>query len=212
MQKNVAMQHKMTILYKTRGRTIATFKKNQQSPKSCQIKFSEEIKMTTATKTKTATPKTTAATKAADTKTEDAFAFPAMPAMDVPPVFRDLAENSVSQSKEVYSKLKTAAEDATSMLNDTIEKTRDGVLELNTRALDAVQENTDATFSHVKDVFAVKSFSEAVELQTAFFKNQLDAMQGQAKAFQEAATKLTEETSAPYKDAFQKTVNSIKAA
>ncbi|MEO1067490.1 MAG: phasin, partial [Pseudomonadota bacterium] len=148
------------------------------------------------------TAKSKAAPKAAPkTETTDAFAFPAMPDMEVPAAFRDFAENSMTQSKEAYEKFKTAAEEAQAALEETIEKTRDGVIAINSKAIEAAQENTDATLSHAKEVFAVKSFSEAIELQTSFAKKQFEIFQAQTKAFQDMTTKLSEEASAPYKSA-----------
>ncbi|MEM8839010.1 MAG: phasin [Pseudomonadota bacterium] len=167
---------------------------------------------------KTAAPKAAAkpAPKAeAKVAETDVFAFPpmpAMPAMEVPPAFRDFAETSVQRSKEAYEKFKVSAEDATSVLEETIAKTRDGVIEFNSKALELAQENTDATFAHVKDVFAVKSFSEAIELQTSFMKKQVEALQDQAKTFQDMTARITKETSAPYKEAFQKTAETFKVA
>ena len=158
----------------------------------------------------------TTAAKPKATKTEktaqDAFAIPGMPAMEVPPAFRDIAETTVAQSKEAYDKIKTSAEEATTLLNTTAEKTRDGVTELNAKAIDVAKTNTDATLSHVKDVMAVTSFAEVIELQTAFMKTQIDAIQDQAKVFQDMTTKLTEETVAPYKAAFEKTAATFKVA
>ena len=154
---------------------------------------------------KTEAPKAKAATK-------DAFAFAGMPAMDVPPAFRDMAENTVEQSKQAYEKFKTSAEEATTLLNDTAEKTRDGVTKFNEKALDVAKTNTDATLAHVKDVMAVKTFAEAIELQTAFAKTQFDAFEDQAKVFEKMTKELTEDTTAPYKAAFKKTTEAFKAA
>ena len=105
--------------------------------------------------TNAAKPKATKTEKTA----QDAFAIPGMPAMEVPPAFRDIAETTVAQSKEAYDKIKTSAEEATTLLNTTAEKTRDGVTELNAKAIDVAKTNTDATLSDVKDVIAVTSFA-----------------------------------------------------
>lgn len=155
---------------------------------------------------------TTPKAKTTKTSAQDAFAIPTMPAMEVPPAIRDMAENTVAQSKEAYEKIKTSTEEATTMLNDTVEKTRDGISAFNAKALEVAKANTEATLSHVQEVLAVKSLSEAIELQTAFVKTQMDAVQNQAKIFQDLTTKLTEETSAPYKAAFKKTAETFKVA
>lgn len=167
--------------------------------------------MTTPAKPKAApkaAPKTAEkpAPKAAET---DVFAFPKV---EFPSALRDMAETSVQRSKEAYEQFKSSAEEASATLEETIEKTRASIVELNGKVIEVAKENTDATFAHVQDVVAVKSFSDVVELQTAFMKKQMETFQAQSKAFQEMTTKFTEETSAPYKAAFQKTVETFKVA
>lgn len=156
-----------------------------------------------------AADKTAATDKTSKKEAADLFAFPAF---DVPPAMRDFVENSLMQSKDSYDKFKVTAEETTVELEKTIEKTRNGVMEFNSKAIEAVQENTDATLSHVKDVFAVKSLAEVLELQTAFVKKQMDVMQAQAETFKSMTTKLSEETSEPYQAAFQKSVEAFKVA
>jgi hypothetical protein len=41
-----------------------------------------------------------------------------IPKMEIPAAFRELAEKSVSQAKETYEKMKSAAEEATDVLED----------------------------------------------------------------------------------------------
>jgi len=42
-----------------------------------------------------------------------------IPKMEIPAAFREIAEKSVSQAKETYEKMKSAAEEATDVLEDT---------------------------------------------------------------------------------------------
>lgn len=138
--------------------------------------------------------------------------FAKLPQIEVPPVFREVAEKSVAQAKANYEKIKTAAEEATDVIEDTYETARSGMLEYNLKALDAVKANADATFSFAKDFAGVKTFAEAVELQTAFVRKQFEAMTAQAKDLQSVATKVATETAQPAKDAFSKTMKSLKVA
>ena len=64
----------------------------------------------------------------------------------------------------------------------------------------------------MKDFMAVKSASEAVELQTAFARERFDAATAQAKDMQSKVTKMTEEASKPMKDAVAKSMDAFKAA
>jgi|GEM_PF-124518 len=149
-------------------------------------------------------PAKPAAKKAAESLTAEPFAMPAMPGVEMPAAMREMAEKGVAQAKETYEKMKSAAEEATDVLEDTYETTRKGVVTLNMKAIDTVKANSDATFAFARDLLSVKSLSEAIELQTAFTRKSFEALTAQAKEFQELASKLATESSAPMKDAFQK--------
>jgi phasin len=155
------------------------------------------------------TVKTAARKPSAASLTAEPFA---MQSVEVPAAVREFAEKGVAQAKETYEKMKSAAEEATDVLEDTYESTRKGVVAFNLKAIDAVKANSDATFAFARDIVAVKSLSEAIELQTAFTRKAFEAMTAQAKEFQELASKLATESSAPMKDAFQKATKDFKSA
>jgi phasin len=135
-----------------------------------------------------------------------------MPTTEVPAAFREIAEKSVEQAKANYAKLKAAAEEATDLVEDTYETARAGVLEYNTKSLDAVKTNTDAAFGFAKELFAVKTLAEVVELQTSFARKQFEAITAQIKDLQETAKKVATDTTAPVKAATEKALKEFKAA
>ena len=170
----------------------------------------------TETKTASAAPK---APRAKTAKAADATvsAFPnfeafTMPKMEIPAVTREMAEKSIEQAREAYAKLKTAAEDATDLIEDGFETTRRSVLDFNHKAVDAARANTDATFQFVKDLFEVKTLAEVIELQTSFARAQFDAFGAQAKDMQELSTKLAGEMNETFKGAVEKASKDFKAA
>lgn len=170
----------------------------------------------TETKTAAAAPK---APRAKTARAADATvaAFPnfeafTMPKMEIPAVTREMAEKSIEQAREAYAKLKTAAEDATDLIEDGFETTRRSVLDFNHKAVDAARANTDATFQFVKDLFEVKTLAEAIELQTSFARAQFDAFGAQAKDMQELSTKLAGEMNETFKGAVEKASKDFKAA
>ena len=174
--------------------------------------------MATAPKTTRATAKKTtqpeapvaeAPAKKAPAAESDIFSFSNV---EVPAAFRDLTETSIQRSKDAYEKFKSNAEEATSALEETIEKSRANVVEFNKKTIEAVQQNADATLAHVKDVFAVKTLSEVIELQSAFLKNQTELLQSQAKEFQDLTKRITDEATEPYKDAIKKTAETFKVS
>jgi phasin family protein len=77
--------------------------------------------------------------------------------------------------------------------------------------MDAAKANIDAGFAFMKDFMAVKSVSEAVELQTAFARERFDASSAQAKDMQAKVTKMTEEATKPVKDAMAKSMEASKS-
>jgi phasin len=174
--------------------------------------------------TETKTPKK-AAKAAATPAAETAFAVPsfelptfelpkveAFEKLEVPAVVRDMAEKSVAQAKVNFEKAKGAFEDATDVIEDTYEVSRSAAIELNLKALDALKTNSDALFGFYKDFLAVKTVSEAVELQTAFARKSFDTLAAQAKDMQALVEKVANEATKPVKDAVAKVMAEAKAA
>ena len=87
--------------------------------------------------------------------------------MEVPAAFREFAEKSVSQAKDTYERMKSAAEEATDVLEGTYATATKGVSDYGLKVIDAVRANTNATFDFYTDFVKVKSYSELVELSTS---------------------------------------------
>jgi len=140
------------------------------------------------------------------------FEIPKFDGVEFPAAVRDIAEKSLEQAKVTYEKVKAAAEETTDIIEDTYETARAGVVEYNTKALEVAKSNTDALFAYTKDLLAVKTFAEVVELQTAFARKSFDTATAQAKDLQDIATKLANDTAKPMKDAVAKVMKDVKAA
>ncbi|QDG79240.1 phasin [Labrenzia sp. PHM005] len=167
------------------------------------------------TETTAAKPATKARASKAKAAPAAAAAFPdfeafAMPKMEVPAAFREATEQGIENAREAYAKVKTAAEDATDLMEDTFETSRQGVVEFNHKAVDAAKANVDATFSFMKDIMSVKTVAEAIELQSTFARQQFDTLSAQTKEMQELATKLSTDVSAPVKEAVEKSFKDLK--
>ncbi|WP_421726272.1 phasin [Bauldia sp.] len=167
--------------------------------------------MATATKatkaTKTASPKMTV-----PTLPNPFEAFSANPAsFDVPIAMREFAEKGITQARDTYAKMKSAAEDTTDVVEDTYETARDGAFALGAKTLDTARANTDATFAFAKDLFGAKTMAEIIELQTAFARQQFETATAQFKDFQEFAQKLFVETSKPMTAHVEKTFKDFRA-
>src|SRR5262245_39716946 len=103
-----------------------------------------------------------------------------MPQMEVPAAFREFAEKSVSQAKDTYERMKSAAEEATDVLEDTYATATKGVSDYGLKVIEAVRANTNAAFDFATELMTVKSLSEVVELSTAHSRKQFEALTAQS--------------------------------
>ncbi len=146
------------------------------------------------------------------TDTADVFAFTAFDPSKLGDNYRDFAEKSLAQSKDNYTKMKSAAEEATKTVEVTLQTAQAGSVELGLKAIDFMRANTDSSLSHLEAMLGVKSFSEMLELQTAFVRKQLELTVDQAKAMQDTSRKVAEDVAKPGKSAVEKAAKDLKAA
>ncbi len=139
----------------------------------------------------------------------DAFSFPTQ-SYEVPAAVREFAEKSVSQARDAYDKLKTAADEATSLVGETIETAREGTFAIGLKAVDAAKTNSDASFSFARELFGAKTMSDVMELQSAFARKQFDAFASQFKEIQALTEKLVTETTKPVTAKVEKTFKDLK--
>jgi phasin len=128
-----------------------------------------------------------------------------LPTMEVPEAMREFAEKGVQQAKEAYDRMKTAAEEATNILEDTYATASKGAAEFNLKALDALRANINASFDYVQQLMGVKTVSEAVELSASHMRKHFDALTAQGKELSSLATKVQTDTAEPIKAGVSKT-------
>jgi phasin len=127
-----------------------------------------------------------------------------MPKMEIPAAFREIAEKSVSQAKETYEKMKSAAEEATDVLEDTYATATKGVSDYGLKLIEAARENTNSAFDFATQLMTVKSLSEVVELSTAHSRKQYEAVTAQTKELAAIVQKVAVDTTEPVKERFGK--------
>jgi phasin len=145
-----------------------------------------------------------------------AFEFPKfeipnfeVPKMEVPAAFREFAEKSVSQAKDTYEKMKSVAEDATDVLEDTYASASKGAADYGLKMIEATRTNTNAAFDFYTELMTVKSFSEVVELSTAHARKQFETVTAQTKDLAALAQKVAVETTEPLKERVSKTFSKV---
>ncbi len=145
-------------------------------------------------------------------ETAETVEFPSFDANKATDQFRSFAEKSVEQSKEAYAKLKTGAEEAQKTLESTFETAKAAANEATLKTIAAMRANAEANFAHLEALVGVKSFSEFVELQTAYLRRRVETGVEQVKDFQALANKAATDVSLPVKNAFEKAIRDVKLA
>ena len=125
-----------------------------------------------------------------------------VPAFEVPPAFREIAEKGVSQAKEQYEKMKSAAEEATGVMEDTYASASKGATEYGQNMIDNARTNSNAAFDLFGALLSAKSYAEVVELSTGYARKQFETLTEQAKELNAVAQKAGTETFEPIKDSF----------
>lgn len=123
-----------------------------------------------------------------------------IPSMEIPAAFRELAEKGIAQAKENYEKVKSAAEQATDMLEDTYSTTSKGCADLGLKVIETARANTNAAFDFYGELLTAKSFAEMVEKSAAYVRSQFDALTTQAKDLTEHAHKVANDSTAPIRE------------
>lgn len=125
-----------------------------------------------------------------------------IPSMEVPAAFREFAEKGIAQAKENYEKVKSAAEQATDVLEDTYSTASKGCCGYGLKMIDAARANSNAAFDLMADLMTAKSYAEVVEKSTAYMRAQFETLTAQAKTLGEEAQKVASETAEPIKESF----------
>jgi phasin len=142
----------------------------------------------------------------AESKIEKTVEAISAPVAEVQENVRKAIEKSVADTRAAYAKAKTAAEEATGALESSYSTAAKGIIEFNTKALEALRANAEANFDFIKSVIGAKSISEFVTLQSEHAKKQADAISAQAKDFAALARKVATESAEQIKSQVAKTL------
>jgi phasin len=129
--------------------------------------------------------------------------------IETPAAFRDIAEKSLSNAKDHYEKMKSAAEEATGVLEETYATATKGASQYSLKVIELTRTNTNAAFDFAAKLFAAKSLSDVVELSTAHARKQFETAAEQTKELATLAQKVAAEASEPIKDGMSKAARKV---
>lgn len=131
------------------------------------------------------------------------------PRMEVPAAFREMAEKTLSQSKENYDRIKTAAEETSSVLESAFSTYSKGSLELTSKVLENAQANANALFDFTRSLLQTKTVAEAIEKQATFTKDQFQKLAAQGQELHKMSTEVANDTVEPLKNAAKNAANQV---
>jgi phasin len=132
-----------------------------------------------------------------------------IPKIEVPAAFREFAETGISQTREVYERLRKGAEQATAVMEATCAKSGQGATEYGSKLIEIMHANTDAAFDFADELMSVKSFSEMIELSAMHTRKQLETLADQTKELTALAQKVAAEAFEPIKTSVSTVSNKL---
>jgi phasin len=132
-----------------------------------------------------------------------------IPKMEVPAAFREMAEKSVTQAKQTYERMKSAAEETTDMIEQTYATASKGASDYGLKLIEVSRVNTNAAFDFYSELMTLKTFSEVVELSTTHARKQFEAATAQGKELTALAQKVATESAEPVKECVAKAFKKV---
>jgi len=129
--------------------------------------------------------------------------------VEAPAALREFAEKGLSQAKDGYEKMKSAAEEASNLLETSCNSAAKGATDYGLRLIEASRANTNAAFDFYSELMNVKSYSDMIELSTAHARKQFEAVTAQTKELAALAQKMATETAEPIKDSVSKVFSKV---
>ncbi len=148
--------------------------------------------------------------------TNPTAAFPEFPMVDIPKLeataaeatsaFRAFAEKGIGHAKDTYTRMKTTAEEATSIMETTFANASKGAADYGLKVVEIARANSNATFDLATELLGARTFAQAVEISTAHTRRQMEAMTEQTRELVSLAQKVAVHAVSPLKDGITKIV------
>jgi len=124
---------------------------------------------------------------------------PAAPGVALQEALREAAEKGLAESRAAYARTRDAADEAAAAYEASFAYAAKGVIDLNSKALDALRANFDAGIDFAKAAINSRTVGELAALHSDYARKQAEAFAAQAREFGDLAQKIAAETMAPIK-------------
>jgi phasin len=122
---------------------------------------------------------------------------------EVPQAMRDLAERNIAQIRETYERSKDALEGVMQSWERSFDAAGQGAVALNRKIIEIAQRNINSSFDLAKGLAGAKNLAEALEMQSSYWRNQLDTLAAQAEEVRTLSTKVAADASKPIKHSME---------
>jgi hypothetical protein len=110
---------------------------------------------------------------------------------------RDLAESNIAQTREIYEHSKDALQSVLASWQKSFGAVNQGAVALNLKIMDITERNISTGFDLVMSLAGAKNASEAMELQSAYWRKQLTRLQTQSEEVRALSTRITANVTEP---------------
>jgi hypothetical protein len=104
----------------------------------------------------------------------------------------------------MYAANTEAYDTVSQALRSSLEEIAAGVSQFNWKLIEFGRANAQSNMAFVQNVAGVRSVRDAVDVQTAFLREQYDAAAGQLRELQALSTDIAEKAAAPFKQQFMR--------
>jgi phasin len=115
-------------------------------------------------------------------------------------MFRELAEKGLAQAKDAFARMKTASEEASSMLETTCANASKGATDYGLRMVEMGRANSNAAFDFAAELMSARTLAQMVEISTAHTRKHIMQVTEQVKELTSLAQKVATTTAEPIKD------------
>ena len=115
----------------------------------------------------------------------------------VPATLRDLAETNIAQSRELYERSKDTLQSVLASWQKSFGAANQGTVAFNLKIMDIAERNISTGFDLAMSLAGAKNASEAMELQSAYWRKQLSRLQTQAEEVRALSTRITANVTEP---------------
>ncbi|MGZ5916231.1 MAG: phasin [Methyloceanibacter sp.] len=128
----------------------------------------------------------------------------------VPESVRALAEKTVTQTREAYERAKETLEEAVDALERSFDAAGQGAAAFNRKIIELTQRNLNSSFDLAKKLAGAKNLAEIFELQSAYVRQQFDALASQAGEIRALSSKIAADASEPIKAQVARSLDKVK--